>query len=87
MNHSLEEIESRLHAQGIPASAVQHSPELARDPQLAHLGNFGAHFAERFMDCVTPTSIDVYGEPSDEVRAALAGFGAVHHGTFGGFSR
>ena len=29
----------------------------------------------------------VYGEPSDEARAALDGFGAVYLGTFGGFSR
>ena len=46
-----------------------------------------ALFAERFLDCVTPTSLDVYGEASDDLRGALAAFGAVHHGTFGGFSR
>ncbi len=57
------------------------------DAVMAHLGNFGANFAERFLGCVAPTSIDVYGDPSDEVREALAGFGAVHHGPFGGFSR
>lgn len=45
---------------------------------MAHLGTFGANFAERFLGCVTPTSIDVYGEASEEVRAGLAGFGAVH---------
>ena len=57
------------------------------DAVMAHLGNFGANFAERFLGCVTPTSIDVYGEASEEVRAGLAGFGAVHHSPFGGFSR
>lgn len=40
VNHSMEEIEARLQARGIPASAVQNSPELTRDPQLAHLGHF-----------------------------------------------
>jgi quinol monooxygenase YgiN len=54
---------------------------------MEHLGNFMANFAERFMGCVTPTSIDVYGEASDQVREAMTAFGAVHHVTFGGFSR
>ncbi len=54
---------------------------------LAHLGGFGANFAERFLACVEPTAIDVYGEPSAEVRGVLDGFGAVYHGTFGGFCR
>ncbi len=57
------------------------------DAVMAHLANFGANFAERFLGCVAPTSIDVYGDASEEVRAGLAGFGAVHHSPFGGFSR
>lgn len=54
---------------------------------MAHLGDFGAKFAERFLQCFEPTGLCVYGEPSDEARAALDGFGAVYLGTFGGFSR
>lgn len=54
---------------------------------LVHLGNFGTKFAERFLACVQPTEFTVYGDPSDDVRQAVAGFGAVHLGTFGGFSR
>jgi len=54
---------------------------------LTHLGTFGAQFAGRFMDCVTPTGLTVYGEPTDELRGALAGLGAVHFGTIGGFNR
>jgi len=54
---------------------------------LAHLGHFGSRFAERFLGCVEPTSILVYGEPSDEVRTILDGFGAIYFGTLGGFSR
>jgi quinol monooxygenase YgiN len=52
---------------------------------VEHLGNFGANFAERFLACLTPTAFCVYGEPSDEARAVLDGFGAVYLGPFGGF--
>ena len=54
---------------------------------VVHFGNFGAKFAERFLACFEPTCLYVYGEPSDEARAALDGFGAVYLGTLGGFSR
>ena len=35
-----EAVEAALQAAGVPASVVQNSPELAADPQLAHLGHF-----------------------------------------------
>ena len=54
---------------------------------MQHLGNFGANFAERFMECFEPTSFSVYGSVSDEVRAALDGFGAAYLNTLDGFSR
>ena len=54
---------------------------------LVHLGNFGAHFAERFMGCVTPTGLNVYGDPSADLRGALDGLGAVYFGPFGGFTK
>jgi len=54
---------------------------------LAHLGNFGSRFADRFLACFEPTSLSVYGEPSAEVRAALDGFGAIYLGWLGGFKR
>lgn len=54
---------------------------------LEHLGNFGENFAERFLACFAPTAFYVYGEPSDEVRGVLDGFGAAYLGTLGGFSR
>lgn len=57
------------------------------DAVMAHLSSFGANFAERFLGLAAPTSIVVYGEPSDEAGAALDGFGAEYLGTFGGFSR
>ena len=57
------------------------------DAVMAHLGNFGANYAERFMACFEPTSFSVYGPASDEVRGALEGFGAAHFGSMGGFRR
>lgn len=54
---------------------------------MIHLGNFGSKFAERFLGMVTPTGLTVYGDPSDEARAALAGLGAVHMEQIGGFAR
>jgi quinol monooxygenase YgiN len=69
--------------------AVCHIHERYPDSKAAmvHLGNFGANFADRFLKCFEPTNLFVYGDPSDEVRAVLAGFGAVYLGTLGGFSR
>ncbi len=57
------------------------------DAVMAHLGVFGARFAERFLQCFTPTGLVVYGDPSAEARAALDGFGAAYLGTWGGFVR
>jgi quinol monooxygenase YgiN len=54
---------------------------------MVHLGNFGAKYAERFLACVDPARLMVYGDPSAEVRGALAGFGAAHMGQFAGFAR
>ena len=54
---------------------------------MTHLGWFGQNFAERFMAAVAPTRLVVYGDPNDEVRAALSAFGAVHMAQIGGFAR
>jgi len=54
---------------------------------LAHLGNFGSNFAERFMECFEPKSFSVYGPASDDVRGALDAFGAGYFNTLDGFSR
>lgn len=54
---------------------------------MVHLGNFGSKFADRFLACVQPTALSVYGDPSDELRGALDGFGATYLGPFGGFAR
>ncbi len=54
---------------------------------MVHLGNFGAKFAERFLACVEPARLTVYGDPSEEVRGALAGLGAAHMTQVEGFAR
>lgn len=69
------------------ASCHVHERYADSDAALAHLGKFGSDFAERFLACAQPTALCVYGEPSDETRSVLDGFGAVYMATFGGFSR
>ena len=54
---------------------------------MIHLQTFGEKFAERFLACVDPTRFMVYGDPSAEVRAAMAGLGAAHMAQFNGFTR
>jgi quinol monooxygenase YgiN len=52
---------------------------------LTHLGTFGEQFAGRFLDLVDPARFTVMGAPSDEVKAALSGFGPVYLKPFGGW--
>lgn len=54
---------------------------------LAHLANFMARFAERFLAVVTPGAFTIYGAPSDAVKGALAGFQPTHMEPVDGFSR
>jgi len=57
------------------------------DATMVHIGNFGANYAERFFECVTPRSFVIYGPASDAIREALGPMGAVFMGHFGGFHR
>ena len=57
------------------------------DATLAHLGNFGGRFAERFFSMVDPIGFYAYGTPSDACREALTGAGAQFLTPFGGFAR
>ncbi len=54
---------------------------------MAHLTTFGQEFAERFLAVLEPVQFVVYGNPNDEVRTAVAGFGAVHMSKIAGFAR
>jgi len=71
-----------------PDGSSCHIYERYRDSAavMAHVTGFGA-FAERFLAACRPGRFDVYGSPSDEVKAALADFQPVYHTHFGGFSR
>lgn len=54
---------------------------------MIHASTFGARFAERFLQVVSPTRLVLYGSPSAELAAALEGFSPVRMRTIGGFSR
>ena len=71
--------ESLLQAAGVPASAVQNSPELSRDPQLAHRG----HFVEiphpvHGTTVVESTAINLSLTPGTVSRAAPTQGGDTH---------
>ncbi len=57
------------------------------DAVMAHLGNFGAKFADRFLTAFAPERFVVYGPSNDEVRAALTAFGATYQERVAGFHR
>lgn len=60
---------------------------VSSEAAMVHLGTFGSKFAERFSGCLDMQSIHVYGELSEELRAAHAEFGASFLGTLAGFTR
>ena len=53
---------------------------------MTHLANF-AQFAERFMAAVEMKGLTLYGNPSDEVKEAVSGFGPVFMVPMDGFTR
>ena len=57
------------------------------DAVMTHLGAFGEKFAERILAISEPTRFMVYGNPSEDARKALSGFGAVFLAPIGGFAR
>lgn len=69
-------------------STACHIYERYRDSAavMAHIVNF-APFAERFLQACQPVRFDIYGSPSDDVKAALADFQPVYYSHLGGFSR
>ena len=54
---------------------------------LVHGETFGQRFAERFLACADPTNLSIYGTPSEELKAGLAGFSPSYLGPFGGFAQ
>jgi quinol monooxygenase YgiN len=54
---------------------------------LAHVAAWGSAFAGRFLEAAEPTRLTVMGNPTDELKAALDGFGPTFLGPLGGFAR
>jgi quinol monooxygenase YgiN len=46
---------------------------------LTHLENFAERFAPRFSGMVSRRQFDVYGEPTEELKSVLNGFGATQY--------
>ena len=57
------------------------------DQALTHMAAFGENFGSRFMALLKPTSVVVYGFPTPELQAALAGLSPLFTETFAGFQR
>ena len=54
---------------------------------VTHVQRFEANFGERFLALCTPTRMSVYGEPSDELKEAIAGFNPRHLSPVAGHAR
>ena len=52
---------------------------------IEHLRAFVATFDERYASMVERKRFVVFGDPSDELRALLNGYGAPYHRPFGSF--
>lgn len=74
-----------LAADGKTCHINEHFADTAA--HKAHGDNFGARFAERFMECVEIAGMTVYGNPSAAARDRLAGLNPVYLAAFGGFRR
>ena len=54
---------------------------------IRHLATFVDKYAGRLMEIGSATRFIVYGNPNDDVKKSLDGFGAVYMPTIGGFAR
>jgi hypothetical protein len=54
---------------------------------MIRVSAFGEKFAGRFLELLKRVRFVVYGSPSDQVKAALAGFNPVYKQPLGGFTR
>ena len=50
---------------------------------VAHLLKFAAVFGKRYASMVERSRFNVFGNPSDELRNLLDGYGATYHSPFG----
>jgi len=54
---------------------------------VAHVQRFVANFVEQFLGLCTPTRMSVYGDPSDELKEAIAGFNPRYYAPVAGHAR
>lgn len=73
-----------LSADGTRCHIFEHYAN--SEATMVHLGNFSDRFAGRFLDILSPTKFVVYGSPDQQVRDALAPFGAIYMQPVGGFT-
>jgi hypothetical protein len=68
---------------------VVHIQERYEDSAVTviHPGAFREKFAARFLAAVDPNRFTGFGNPTDEARAVLDGFGATPSGVFNGSVR
>lgn len=57
------------------------------DAAMVHVGNFGAHFAERFLTVYAPVRFSVFGPANQALRDALTPLGATFEPQIAGFHR
>lgn len=57
------------------------------DAAMIHINTFAEKFSVRFSDVANQTRLLAYGNPNEEVRAALSGAGGVFTTPILGFSR
>ena len=54
---------------------------------LVHLKSFNTNFAQSLLALVEPGRYTVYGNPSEALRSAIAGFKPIYMSEAGGFDR
>lgn len=54
---------------------------------MTHMGNFGANFAEEFMQAFLLNSVTVYGPAGDDLKAVFEPFGPAYMTRISGYSR
>jgi quinol monooxygenase YgiN len=54
---------------------------------MTHMGNFGANFAEEFIQAFSVNSVAVYGPAGDDLKEVLAPFSPTYMPQISGFSR
>jgi len=54
---------------------------------MVHLKTLGEKFAERLMATIEIKSVQVFGNPNDEVKKALGALGAKFHQSIGGYTK